>query len=198
MSHFNDVANTWDNPENINRSQSFALAIRQKLRASHFKNILEFGCGTGLLSGQFYDQTERITGIDTSSEMLQVFKKKDAQEKVTTLLIDLSQSEIPGHEKFDLILSSMAFHHIIKPQLIMEKFLNRLSPEGQIFIIDLEKEDGTFHPDNQKMGVQHYGFSKSEIQNWLTIPNHPFPEIQTVFQINKNNRNYGVFLSMFT
>ena len=197
MSHFNQVANSWDNSENLQRSEAFAKAIRLHLAGLKFKSILDFGCGTGLLSGQFYDETDHILGVDTSFEMLQMFQKKDGDKKVKTILLDLRSQDLPGEESFDLILSSMAFHHLDKPEVVLEKLYARLSPNGRICIIDLESEDGSFHPDNKNMGVKHFGFSNSEIQHWVETKKHPAPDIQTIFQIEKNNRQYGIFLSVF-
>ena len=108
---------------------------------------------------------------------------------------DESMSEMI--ESYDVIMSSMAFHHLKDPKKVLQLFKKHLAPNGKIFIIDLDEEDGTFHPDNKGMGVEHFGFSQKEFQTWATELGLKKFSYETVFEMNKNHRSYGIGLAIF-
>ena len=195
MSHFDHAANEWDSPEKIKLMKSLATAVKEKLNLNSQKKIIDFGCGTGLFSLEFYDQAKSIVGIDTSKEMLKVFKKKEPSgEKITTKFINLENDDT--QLKADLILSSMAFHHLNKPSKVLAKLKKMLSPGGEIIIVDLEKEDGSFHPDNEGMGVKHFGFSKDELVSWAH-ENDMSLEIHRINSVEKNDKIFHQFMCRF-
>ena len=122
MSHFNELSKEWDNPEKIIQNTMYAEKINQHLSFRPV-NILEVGCGTGLLGQQFVHDDSSLLGIDTSEGMLQVFNQKFKDNgKVQSKLLDLETNSIA--EKFDLILSSMAFHHLKNPDQMIKKLRN--------------------------------------------------------------------------
>ena len=90
----------------------------------------------------------------------------------------------------------MAFHHLIDPLKMVHKMKTILNPEGMLIIIDLEEEDGTFHPNNDEMGVKHHGFSQEDLNEWASSADLHL-EIQRVNSIHKNDREYGQFLAVF-
>ena len=60
----------------------------------------------------------------------------------------------------------MAFHHLKDPKAVLSLFKKHLTPSGRVFVIDLDEEDGSFHPDNEGMGVHHFGFSINTMESW--------------------------------
>lgn len=197
MDHFKHAAPTWDTPEKFKTNQEYSEKIKTHLKTMTGLNILEVGCGTGLLGGQFLDSQNQILGIDTSEDMLKVFNKKFSDYKnIKSKLLNLEEHNLE-EGPFDLIISSMAFHHLKQPERVLQKLQELLSRNGIIAIIDLDEEDGSFHPDLKAMGVHHFGFTKNKIFKWgrellFTSVHH---EIINV--INKNEKNYSVFLSVF-
>lgn len=203
MTHFNEIANSWDTSEKMAQNKNYADRMKSALKKSHFNNILEFGCGTGLLGSNFIEDNNHFLGIDTSSGMLDVFKIKFSKfpnvknlnlnlEDKTPELNDLSTS------KFDLIISSMAFHHLLDPLAMLAKFKNYLHPEGAIAIIDLDEENGLFHPDPKKMGVHHFGFSENTTALWahkLEFNNYSREKINV---IKKESGDFPIFLAIYS
>jgi tRNA (cmo5U34)-methyltransferase len=202
MTHFNEMANQWDSPEKIASTKIIADKIKTYLsrRTAKF-SVLDFGCGTGLLAFEFADQAFRIVGIDTSEGMLKVFSQKARQLagsgiEVESHLCDLEKSDF--HEKFDLIVSSTAFHHLVNPESIVKKLSSMLNDKGQLAIVDLDKEDGTFHLDNIGMGVRHFGFSESEVLNWRNNAGFTEATRHIIHVFEKNSRSYPLFLALFS
>lgn len=199
MNHFKEAAKSWDKESTKSRNQVFADAILSSLDAKKEKmKLLDFGCGTGLLSQYLVDVTSEVIGIDTTEEMLEEFDKKfHAPVKAKSICINLEESKLPAElGNFDLIVSAMAFHHLNQPGEVLKTLKDLVSDQGKIFVIDLDKEDGSFHPDNKKMGVKHFGFSEQEQANWAATLNLQF-ERKIVFEIEKNDRKYPVAMSIF-
>lgn len=197
MSHFNQVANSWDTPEKVKLNQHYANSIRKYLTKKNNLKILEIGCGTGLLGSQFVEETNKLTGLDTSKGMLEVFDQKFSDNKnVHSILLNLEEENL-NESGFDLIISSMAFHHLKDPEAMIVKLKKMLSEDGVIAIIDLDKEDGSFHPDPKNMGVHHFGFSKQTTQDWATLAEFKKCSRETVHTIIKETGEYPLFLSVF-
>lgn len=197
MEHFNQVANSWDTPEKLKLSADYAEEISRHLKNDVLK-VLEVGCGTGLLGSQFVKGNNKLTGVDTSKGMLEVFNEKfKNNSNVKSYLANLENENIPEHG-FNLILSSMAFHHLIDPEKMLLKLKELSTSDGIIAIIDLDKEDGTFHPDPKNMGVHHFGFSKATIEQWGNSAGLTLLEWKIVHQIHKNEKVYPIFLAVFS
>lgn len=197
MNHFNQAANQWDSPEKAEQNKKYAEEIKHLSGKKHFNTILEVGCGTGLLGGQFVTESTSLLGVDTSEGMLEVFNQKFSSFKnVRSLKINLEKEDTP-ETNFDLILSSMAFHHLHSPEKMISKLKMKLSPKGMMAVIDLDKEDGTFHPDPTKMGVHHFGFAQTEIEKWAQ-QNDLLVQVKIINTIQKNEKQYPVFLALFS
>lgn len=191
MTHFDQSANEWDSPGKIELIKMTAQKIKDNIELGDNLKIMDFGCGTGLLAEEFFDYAKELVGVDTSAGMLEVFDKKFADySHAYSKNINLEHETMD--QKFDLIVSSMAFHHLNDPACMVSKLMNLLEPGGRLVIVDLDEEDGTFHPDNESMGVKHFGFSKEIIEKW-----HPQVTHSIVHAIEKNERQYPLFLAIF-
>lgn len=198
MSHFNEVANDWDSPGKTKMMKTLANAVLTSLDTSKKYKLMDFGTGTGLFGLELIDIASSLTGIDTSEEMLNVFNKKAENfDNISSFKIDL-ETESFSENNYDLIISSMAFHHLNHPSEMIKKFKNILNSKGKIIVVDLEKEDGSFHPDNKKMGVKHFGFSKEELQQWANESDISLSRLERIHSIEKNEREYGIFLCEFS
>jgi SAM-dependent methyltransferase len=63
--------------------------------------MLELGVGTGRIAIPLADRGCRVTGIDTSPEMLRALRSKDRHHNVETVLCDMSEPDVEG--RFDVI-----------------------------------------------------------------------------------------------
>ncbi len=131
--------------------------------------------------------------------MLEVFNQKfQGNKNVHSLLLNLEEQEQELNENgFDLIISTMAFHHLINPAAMIVKLKKLLSSNGVLAVIDLDAEDGSFHPDPKKMGVHHFGFSKELTDAWSVNAQFKKSSREIVNIITKEQGEYPVFLAMF-
>ena len=153
--------------------------------------ILDFGCGTGLLSYNLTDVAQKIVGIDSSPKMVEEFNKKSPNLAKIRAFDSLKKID----ERFDLIVSSMTLHHIKDITKLIKQLTNYLAPEAKVCIADLYKEDGSFH-DRGNEGVYHFGFEPKELIE--LFENYGFKLLchKTPFVIKKQ-KNYPLFLLCF-
>ena len=158
MSSFDQKAKEWDKEKRrIQTAKKVAEAIKSCIPQKKY-SILDLGCGTGLVSFELLDIARYILGIDTSSKMVEEFKKKTSSSTIQAKKCSIEEIE----EKFDLIVSSMTFHHIEDLEHISRQIERHLNEQGIVCIADLESEDGTFHSD--LAGVHHFGFDPDSLE----------------------------------
>lgn len=198
MNHFTEAAKTWDTDEKAIRNKALAEAIKKHLNLVQ-GSYIDFGCGTGLLSEHFVEKANYLLGVDTTKEMLDAFDKKfekfDQVESCDKNLETQDFSRLMDH--IDAIFSAMAFHHLERPEKVLAKLSKVLNESGKIFVIDLLKEDGSFHPDNSKMGVKHFGFDKDDLISWTDGLELKLSGFEIIFNIHKNGRDYPLFMGIF-
>lgn len=161
---FDKVAASWDqNPARVKLASDVACAISQQVQLTLDMDVLDFGCGTGLLTLHLRPGVRSITGADSSEGMLAVLRNKVAQgnlANVRTAFLDLDKGDaLPG--RYDLVVSSMTLHHIPDVARLLVQFRNVLRPGGRLCIADLDSDGGRFHEDST--GVFHQGFDRAAL-----------------------------------
>jgi ubiquinone/menaquinone biosynthesis C-methylase UbiE len=198
MSHFDSKARQWDeNPVFQERGRKMAAAIAAAVPLASDWRALDYGSGTGLLSFPLQPSLAHITLADSSAGMLEVLHEKIAAQKVgnmTALKLDLLTDPLPA-QRFDLIYSAMALHHIPDTDAILRIFGALLNPGGWLCLIDLDQEDGSFH------GIEfevHHGFDRAQLARQAHAAGLGEAVFSTVFSIRKEKaagpRDYPVFL----
>ena len=100
----------------------------------HKAKVLEMGVGTGEITKQLYDLGYEITGVDLSSEMIEIAKSH--MKNATFILADFSDALNEAYNKFDFIVFSYSIHHLsyndqIELLIKLSDYLN----EGGVIII---------------------------------------------------------------
>ncbi|MEJ5172865.1 MAG: class I SAM-dependent methyltransferase [Hydrogenothermaceae bacterium] len=198
MSKFDLAALTWDEkPMRVNIAKSVAEGIKKLIPLNRDFKILDFGCGTGLVSFFLAENVGQIVGVDSSQGMVDVFNRKAQENGINAKAyrLDILNEDFEEGE-FDLILSSMTFHHIKEPVEMLKRLRNHLKKEGYIAIADLVKEDGTFHEDNE--GVEHFGFDINQMSDYLREAGFTDIKSDIVYKVKKERdggeREYPIFL----
>jgi len=201
MSDFDQKAATWDeDPTKIERAQTIASRLKEYFKDKRFKEVLEYGSGTGLLGFAFLDKCDHLTLMDESIEMTNLAKQKTMryeEGRVEALQYDLMNDPLPN-KRFDLIFTLLTMHHIPDTNGILEKFSKILNPGGILALIDLEKEDGSFH-DGEFEG--HLGFEKIKLESQLNNNGFEAMDFFEVYRITKKldngvEKEYPLFLSI--
>lgn len=197
--NFDAKAKTWDDEKRIARAKFIAGEIQKALEGSCPGNAMEFGCGTGLISFNLREKFREITLIDTSKGMIDVVNEKISAGNIKNMVsynTDINQAGM-FIEKFDVIYTSMAMHHILDIETVLKRFYELLNEEGYLIIVDLNEEDGSFHSDEE--GFEgHNGFNQVKLMNQLTeigfkaVGSHDF--LHGIKPIGEKNIEFTLFL----
>jgi len=196
---FDKEAVMWDTPPRVKLAQDIAGAILKKVTLTREMDVLDFGCGTGLLSLEFAPFVRSVTGVDSSKGMLEVLHekvRKGGVVNVRTRALDLTEGEsVIG--QYDLIVSSMTLHHIQDIPHMFRKFYQLLRPGGTLAIADLDQEDGSFHAHND--GVFHFGFDRAQVQVVFEHAGFGAVSVSSAAEMlksveGKGERTFGIFL----
>jgi len=166
--HFDQAAATWEEkPARLALARAVAEKIIEQIEPHPKMVALEFGCGTGLVTFAIAPHVREIVAVDTSASMLGVMEQKIRENSISNVIprqLDLMNNESP-EDRFDLIFSSMAVHHIHDISRLFGVFHYLLNPGGRIALADLDAEDGGFHKDVP--GVFHFGFDRDDFARQL-------------------------------
>ena len=191
--YFNKRAQDWDADDMVSRlSSAIGLSILEHVPLHQQMDVMDFGAGTGLISSHVAPLVSKILAVDTSEEMLnKLVSKPEFHGKVEALQQNILDQ--PIDRKFDLIMSAMAVHHVEDTNSLIKIFAEHLKPGAMIALADLDKEDGSFHPQEAE-GVFHSGFEREDLQSILD--KHGFEDINfvTAHTVRKEEREYPVFL----
>ena len=163
---FDKEAAQWDaNPGRVKLANDVADTVIGETRPAKDQDVLDFGCGTGLVTLRLQPLVRSITGMDSSRGMLGVLQdkvKRGGFSNVRTRFLDLEKGgTVEG--SFHLIVSSMTLHHVPDPAALISQLSATLLPGGVIAVSDLDTEDGSFHGDNT--GVMHLGFARELVKD---------------------------------
>ncbi|KAH7371206.1 S-adenosyl-L-methionine-dependent methyltransferase [Pyrenochaeta sp. MPI-SDFR-AT-0127] len=212
---FNKEAARWDaNKKHLEAVEKAFAAITRNVPA--FKNgsskdldVLEIGCGTGLLSFMLASHVRSLVGVDTAVGMINAFNTKLAdtdtpnlcainhlltsanspvlQGAAATLATQRGESSIPPYQ-FDLIVSHLTLHHI---PLLSEMFATLhacLKPGGMVALTDYEDygpEAVAFHPKSKRPGVERHGIKKREVEELLLGTGFNEVSVEQAFVLRK-------------
>lgn len=198
MNEFDLKATGWDkNNVHIERAQVIANRLKEIIPLHSRMKAMEFGAGTGLLSFILKDLFESVTLIDNSDEMLRICNEKISASKsdnIHSLKVDLETEDI--NDRFDIIYSQMAFHHIGDINKMVAKFYNLLNNGGLLAVADLFPEDGSFHGGGFN---GHKGFDPGWLENKMKETGfknvtYTTPFIQKRAEPDGTVKEYPVFL----
>jgi ubiquinone/menaquinone biosynthesis C-methylase UbiE len=159
---FDKEATTWDEvPARVKLANDIAAAISDEILLSSHMDVLDFGCGTGLLTLRLQPLVHCMTGVDSSRGMIDVLKAKIARQhlpNIKTQCLDTEKGDVLDGT-YDVIVSGMTLHHVKEIRPLLDQFYRILAPSGYLCVADLDLDDGQFHDNND--GIFHFGFDRA-------------------------------------
>jgi ubiquinone/menaquinone biosynthesis C-methylase UbiE len=198
--NFDNAAATWDeNPGRVKTNRDIGDAILKQNILTPDMDVLDFGCGTGMLTVRLQPFVRSITGVDSSPGMLNILNDKITKlqlSNVKTMLVDIEKGQkLTGN--YQLVLSSLTLHHIPEIKPVLAQFYQVISPRGYLCVADLDMDDGRFHED--KTGVFHSGFDRAVMRKYFSeagFDNIKDTTAATIIKpvLNHGTRQFTVFL----
>ena len=186
---FNQEALSWDSRPFVREaSQEAEKAITARSRALEWKpkQVLEIGCGTGIMSFLIAPHVERVVAIDAAEGMIDVLKQKmqkeDAPKNITPIAVLLEDPEDPSlppaekskpdgpRQKFDLITSHLVLHHIPDLKGVLKTMFGCLTSGGRVMLTDFEDfglEAKRFHAQSKLDGVERHGINAKQMTDLM-------------------------------
>ncbi len=125
---------------NIKNMREFYGFIIDDLRETRFRSILDVGTGPGVVPIALSElKSAKIYAIDPSKSMIAIAKRKAGNSKKIDFALGSSR-HIPFKAEFDLIVSSLSFHHWEKKRESLQYLKKFLTKRGQIRIYELQRK----------------------------------------------------------
>jgi len=190
---FDKDAASWDeNPGRVRIAERIFQTIVNRIVLSTGMEVMDFGCGTGLLSIRLLPFVKSVVGVDSSPGMLEVFRKKvltSGLGAISAQLIDIDKGgTLEG--MYDLVTSSMTMHHIKDVPSLLEQFHSVLKPGGRLCIADLDGDNGEFHEN--PAGVFHNGFDRNEMKALFVESGFADVVAETAAEVEKPGKDGGI------
>ena len=102
-------------------------------------NILDIGCGGGLISEPMARLGGTVTGIDASEKNIKVAKLHSEKNKLKINYLNKSPEQLDKKEKFDIILNLEIVEHVDNVGLYINSCYNLLKKDGLMFTATLNR-----------------------------------------------------------
>jgi len=126
-------------------------------------NILDIGCGGGLISEPMARLGGRVTGIDASEKNIKVAKIHAKNNELKINYLNKSPEELENKDKFDIILNLEIVEHVDNVGLYIESCYNLLKKDGLMFTATLNRSFMSYL--KAIIGAEY-------IMRWLPIGTH--------------------------
>tara|TARA_B100000029_G_scaffold70482_1_gene62621 strand:- start:132 stop:860 length:729 start_codon:yes stop_codon:yes gene_type:complete len=193
---FSELAAEWWNPEGkfkpLHKFNPIRIRYIKDNIVNHFKihhknrplknlDILDIGCGGGLLSEPMSRLGGNVTGIDASEKNIKIAKLHMKKSKLKINYICSSPETLKIKKKFDIILNMEIIEHVDDVNFFLKKSSELLKKDGLMFVATLNKT------------LKSYIFAivgAEYILRWLPIGTHDwnkFIEPAKLIKIGNNN-----------
>ena len=142
---FNQMATTWWDPNGPMKPLHQLNPLRLQFIQSHVplvgKNVLDVGCGAGILTESMAAVGAQATGIDVSSDALTIGKRHAASQdlKIDYQQITIEALAAQSPQSFDVITCMEMLEHVPDPASVIKACHDALKPQGTIFFSTLNR-----------------------------------------------------------
>lgn len=126
-------------------------------------DVVDVGCGDGLLTLEVARWAASVVGVDPSSAVLARAKALARRQRVSGVRWKRGTMEhLPLEDRCcDVLLLSQALHHAERPEVACREAWRVLRPGGRILVLDLREHDQSWVA--RRLGDRWLGFSPDEL-----------------------------------
>jgi ubiquinone/menaquinone biosynthesis C-methylase UbiE len=135
------------------------------------ERVLDVGCGPGYLSrraARVVGPSGRVEGIDPSPETI-AYATRRAPSNASFTVATAERLPQPD-DSFDVVLSSLALHHIEPDQRLaaLREMRRVVRPDGRLLVLDFGGSDA--HPSKGLLGrIGHHGVERPSVADLTTL-----------------------------
>ncbi|QRF73768.1 ubiquinone/menaquinone biosynthesis methyltransferase [Candidatus Micrarchaeum sp.] len=147
--------------------KSFYSFILSDIANYKFSSMLDIGCGPGILDvkiAQMFPKA-KICGIDPSKDMIKQADSLSKRMDIKNLEFAIGKNtEIPFDLQFDIVITTLSFHHWAVKRKALEYIAKRIAPRGKMAIYEFLKPE-------KGMGISgSHSLSVREANTYSNIP----------------------------
>jgi len=128
------------------------------------KNILDMGCGTGILGIlASMKGAKKVTAIDIDEWSYKGSNENAALNKIENMVVKQGDAYLPGNEKFDIVFANIHKNVLIND---LPAYSEVLQPGGLLIMSGFYTEDiAEIKPKAESLGLKDNGFKTKN--NWV-------------------------------
>ena len=198
---FSKMANEWWDPEGkfkplhkfnptrikyIKENIINNFKLKNKLRPLSGINILDIGCGGGLLSEPMSRMGANVTGIDASDKNIKIAKLHSKKNKLKINYLCSSPEKLKIEKKFDVILNMEIVEHVEDIDFFLKSCSKLLKKNGLMFVATINKT------------LKSYVFAivgAEYVLRWLPIGTHEWEKFVKPEDLKKILMKYDLSLN---
>ena len=196
---FSKMANEWWDPDGkfkpLHKFNPIRIKYIKESIINNFKlknkskplsgiNILDIGCGGGLLSEPMSKMGANVTGIDASNKNIKIAKLHSKINKLNIKYLCSSPEKLKTNKKFDVILNMEIVEHVKDIDFFLMSCSKLLKKNGLMFVATINK---TFKSYIFAIVGAEY------ILRWLPIGTHDWEKFVKPEDLNKILIKYGLY-----
>ena len=198
---FSRIADEWWNPEGkfkpLHKFNPIRIKYIKENIISNFKlknqrkplsgiNILDIGCGGGLLSEPMARMGANVTGIDASDKNIKIAKLHSKKNKLKINYLCSSPEKLNVKKKFDVILNMEIVEHVEDINFFIKSCSKHLKKNGLMFVATINKT------------LKSYIFAivgAEYVLRWLPIGTHDWEKFVKPEELKKILMKYNMSLN---
>jgi len=167
-----EAAHIDDRPDFIEMAQRLSEAMRKEYTFDEEKTtVLDFACGTGLISRELAAYSKAIVGVDISQARVDQYNTRVQNQGITPDEMKAVCLELKGEEgeldgaKFDVVVCASSYHHMSSVEDITKALAYFLKPGGSLLVSDLcPSEQPIFPGDHNNVVAHQHGFDEERMR----------------------------------
>ena len=153
---------------------SLTELLQASSRSLQGASVLDFGCGTGLLTEHLVAGGATVDAVDSSNAMLDALAAKIDRHDWTTVR---TSTRLPEPSRFDLVVCSSVCAFLDDYSATAADLVSRLAPGGLFVQWDWERT-----------GSDDHGLTRAQIHDALTCAGLTDVDVRTGFAIEVNGQ----------
>ncbi len=192
---FNAISDSWWDPCGHFRPLHELNPVRLQWIAAHVppkgKNILDIGCGGGILSESLAREKANVTGIDLAENALHAAREHCRHSGLAIRYLAISAEKLAEKEagQYDIVTCMELLEHVPDPYSIVSACSKLVKPGGHVFFATL----------NRNLKSLLYAIIGAEyIMHLLPKGTHRFEKFITPAELSRYVRSAGMTVTAIT
>jgi ubiquinone/menaquinone biosynthesis C-methylase UbiE len=123
--------------------------IHDAIRPTKMMNLLDLGCGPGIVTSALAPHVREVVAYDLTSEMLDKARQRCEKEGLKNIRFKLGSAEQLPFEKesFDCVVTRLTIHHFLDPRQVMNEVVRVIRKYGKVVVADVVSSENEEEAD---------------------------------------------------